>query len=69
MVPGMKGKTGWTDRMRNEEVLQRVERMDNSSGHILRRSCRLRHVFEGKVKLGIEVTGDEEEDVRILSEG
>jgi hypothetical protein len=32
-------------------------------------SCLLWHVFERKIQLRIEVTGDEEEDIRILSEG
>jgi hypothetical protein len=65
-----KGKTGWTDHVRNKEIMSRVKRMANFFGHILRRSCRLRHVFEGKIKLRIEVTeDDEEEDIRILSEG
>jgi hypothetical protein len=48
----------WTDRVRNEEVLQRVKeernivhtikRKANLSGHILRRNCLLKHVIEGK---------------------
>jgi coproporphyrinogen III oxidase len=49
----------WTDRVRNEEVLQRVKeernivhtvkrRKANWIGHILRRNCLLKHVIEGK---------------------
>ena len=54
--------------MRNEEVLPRVKeqrnilheirkRKANWIGHILRRNCLLRLVIEGKIKVGIEVTG------------
>jgi hypothetical protein len=54
--------------MRNEEVLQRIAedrnvlqtmnvRKANWIGHILRRNCILRHVIEGNVEGGIEVTG------------
>jgi hypothetical protein len=57
----------WTDRVRNKEVLLRVKeqrnilheiskRKANWIGHILRRSCFLRQVIEGKIKGGIEVT-------------
>ena len=59
---------GWTDHVRNEEVLLRVkEQMNilheisklkaNRIGHILRRNCLLQRVNEGKIKGGIEVTG------------
>jgi hypothetical protein len=52
----------WTDRVRNEEVLQRVteemytihtvkERKANCIGHILRRNCLLKQVIEGKVEV------------------
>jgi len=58
----------WTDRVRNEEVLLRVneqrnilheirKRKANWIGHILRRNCLLQWVIEGKIKRGIEVTG------------
>jgi ribosomal 50S subunit-associated protein YjgA (DUF615 family) len=58
----------WTDRVRNEEVLQRVKeersivqtikrRKANWIGHILRGNCLLKHVTEGKVEGMIEVTG------------
>jgi hypothetical protein len=58
----------WTDRVRNEEVLLRVneqrnilheisKRKANWIGHILRRNCLLQWVIEGKIKEGIEVTG------------
>ena len=54
-------KTGWTDRVRNEEVLQRVKeernitsttkrRKANRIGHILRRNCLLKHAIEGKTQ-------------------
>jgi len=60
-------KIGWTDRVRNEEVLIRVneqrnilheisKRKANWIGHILRRNCLLQRVIEGKIKGGIEVT-------------
>jgi hypothetical protein len=59
---------GWTDHVRNEEVLLRVKehrnilheiskRKANLIGHILRRNCLLRQVIEVKIKGGIEVTG------------
>jgi hypothetical protein len=49
-----------TDRVRNVEVLQRVQdernvlhkikrRKANWIGHILRRNCLLKHVIEGKI--------------------
>jgi hypothetical protein len=51
-------KISWTDRVRNEEVLNRVKeernilhaikrRKVNWIGHILRRNCLLKHVSEG----------------------
>jgi hypothetical protein len=61
-------KISWTDRMRNEEVLHRVNeernilhtikrRKANWIGHILRRNCLLKHVPEGKLQGRIEMTG------------
>jgi hypothetical protein len=61
-------KISWTDHVRNEEVLLRVneqrnilheirERKTNWIGHILRRNCLLRQVIEGKIKEEIEVKG------------
>jgi hypothetical protein len=61
-------KISWTVRVRNEEVLLRVKeqrnilheirkRKANWIGHILRRNCILQRVIEGKIKVGIEVTG------------
>ena len=61
-------KISWTDHVRNEEVLLRVneqrnilheisKRKANWIGHILRRNCLLQRVIEGKIKGGIEVTG------------
>ena len=61
-------KIGWTDHVRNEEVLLRVKkqrnilheiskRKANWIGHILRRNRLLQRVIEGKIKGGIEVTG------------
>ena len=60
-------KINWTDHVRNEEVLLRVneqrnilqeirKRKANWIGHILRRNCLLKHVIEGKIKGEIEVT-------------
>ena len=57
----------WTDHVRNEEVLLRVneqrnilheisKRNANWIGHILRRNCLLQQVIEGKIKGQIEVT-------------
>ena len=54
-------KISWTDRVRNEEVLLRVngqrnilheirKRKANWIGHILRRNCILQQVIEGKMK-------------------
>jgi hypothetical protein len=61
-------KISWTDRVRNEEVLLRVNeersiihtikrRKCNWIGHILRRNCLLKHIIVGKIEGGIEVTG------------
>ena len=60
-------KISWTDHVRNEEVLLRVneqrnilhkirKRKANCIGHILRRNCLLKQVIEGKIKGQIEVT-------------
>ena len=54
-------KSSWTDHVRNEEVLLRVnehrkilheirKRKANWIGHILRRNCLLQQVIEGKIK-------------------
>jgi len=54
-------KISWTDQVRNEEVLLRVneqrnilheirKRKANRIGHILRRNCLLKQVIEGKIK-------------------
>jgi hypothetical protein len=56
----------WTDRVRNEEVLQGAKeerkilhtvkrRKANWIGHILRRNCLLKHVIEGTIKTGVEI--------------
>ena len=61
-------KISWTDHVRNEDVLLRVKeqrnilheirkRKANWIGHILRRSCLLQRVTEGKIQGWIEVTG------------
>jgi hypothetical protein len=61
-------KISQTDHVRNEDVLLRVKeqrnilqeirkRKANWNGHSLRRNCLLRRVIEGKIKVGIEVTG------------
>ena len=60
-------KISWTNHVRNEEVLLRVneqrnvlhqirKRKANWIGHILRRNCLLQQVIEGKIKGHIEVT-------------
>ena len=59
-------KISWTDHVRNEEVLLRVngqnilheirKRKANWIGHILRRNCLLKEIIEGKIKGEIEVT-------------
>ena len=60
-------KISWTDHVRNEEVLIRVneqknvlheirKRKANWIGHILRRNCLLQQVIEGKINGQIEVT-------------
>ena len=59
-------KISWTDHVRNEEVLLRVneqrnilheirKRRANWIGHILRRNCLLKQVIEGKIKGEMEV--------------
>ena len=61
------GEISWTDHVRNEEVLLRVneqrnilheirKRKANWIGHILRRICLLKQAIEGKIKGQIEVT-------------
>jgi hypothetical protein len=61
-------KISWTDHVRTEEVLLKVEEQRNILreinkrkakwiGHILRRNCLLLQVTEGKITGGIEVTG------------
>ena len=60
-------KISWTDHVRNEEALHRVneqrnilheirKRKANWIGHILRRNCLLKQVTEGKIKGVMEVT-------------
>ena len=60
-------KISWTDHVRNEDVLLRVneqrnilheirKREANRIGHILRRNCLLKQVIEGKIKGEMEVT-------------
>jgi len=57
----------WTDRLSNEEALQRVKkernilrrikrRKTNWIGHILRRNCLQNHVTDGNIEGRIEVT-------------
>jgi hypothetical protein len=61
-------KISWTDRVRNEEVLNTVKeernilrtvkiRKTNWIGHVLRRNCLLKHVIEGKLEGRIEMMG------------
>jgi hypothetical protein len=60
-------KISWTDHVRNEEVILRVneqrnflyeisKRKANWIGHILRRNYLLKQVIEGKIKGEMEVT-------------
>ena len=60
-------KISWTDHVRNEEMLLRVneqrnilhairKRKANWIGHILRRNCLLKQVIEGKISGETEVT-------------
>ena len=60
-------KVSWTDHVRSEEVLLRVneqrnilheirKRKANWIGHILRRNCLVKQIIEGKIKGQIEVT-------------
>jgi hypothetical protein len=59
-------KISWTDRVRNEEVLQSVKEERNilqtinrseanCIGHILRGNCLLKHAVEGKLERMIEM--------------
>jgi hypothetical protein len=63
-------KISWSDRVRNEEVLQRVKeernilytrrvkrKKANWIGDTLRGNCLLKHVIEGKIEGRVEVTG------------
>jgi hypothetical protein len=60
-------KISWTDRVRNEDMLFRVneqrnilheirKQKANCIGHILHRNCLLQRVIEGRIKGGMEVT-------------
>ena len=60
-------KICWTNHVRNEDVLPRVNEQrnilheirkwkDNWIGHILLRNCLLKQVMEGKIKGEMEVT-------------
>jgi len=64
-------KISWTDRVADEEMLQRVKEERNIIhtikrvdliGHILRRNCLLEHVIEGKIEgiLKLRDRGDED---------
>jgi len=56
----------WTNRVRNEDVLQgvKVERnIVHKIGQILRRDCLLRRVIEGKIREGQKWKEEEEDDV------
>jgi hypothetical protein len=56
----------WTDRVRNEQVLQGIfyiqvnRRKANWIGHILRKTCLLKHDIELAIDRRIEVTGTRE---------
>jgi len=73
-------KISWTDRVRNEEVLLRVEEQRNILhgtsqqttnwfGNILLRNCHLKRAIEGKIKGEIEVTGRRGRGRRKLLDG
>jgi hypothetical protein len=58
----------WADRVKNEEVLYTVKEVRNILhsmkprkatwiGHILRRSCLLKHIIEGKIEGSIKGKG------------
>jgi arginyl-tRNA--protein-N-Asp/Glu arginylyltransferase len=64
-------KTSWTDSVRNEEVLRRVEenrnmlrtikrRTFNWFARILCRNCHLKHVIEGRIEERNDVSGRRE---------
>jgi hypothetical protein len=70
-------KISWTDHVRNEKVLLRVNEQRNILheirkqkanwiGHILHRDCLLQRVTEGKIQRGIEVTRRQERRRRKL---
>jgi hypothetical protein len=61
-------KSSWIDCIRKEEVLHRVEEVRNilhtterrkadRIGHISCRNCLLKHIIEGKLELGIVISG------------
>jgi hypothetical protein len=65
-VAGINLEISWTDRVINEEVLQRVKERgtsyikrtgDKCIGHFLRNSCLLKHVGDGEIDGRIEVKG------------
>ena len=73
-------KISWTDHVRNEEALFRVneqrnilheisKRKANWIGHILRRNCLIQRVIEGKVKGGIGMAGKRGRRRRNLLDG
>jgi hypothetical protein len=73
----MMEKISWTDHVRNEEVLFSVKeqrnilneickRKANWIGHIFHRNCLLQRVTEGKIQVGIEVTGRQQRRRRKL---
>jgi len=70
-------KIRWSNIVRNEDVLLRVneqrnvlheirKRKANWIGHILRRTCLLQRIIKEKIKGGLEVTGREERRRRKL---
>jgi len=66
------GKISWTDRMRSvkgvnemNSILHTIQRSKAKwFSHILHRNCHLKHVIEENLAGMIQVTDDEEEDVR-----
>jgi len=72
-------KISWTDHVRNEEVLLRIneqrnilheirKRKANWIGFILCRNCFLKHVIEGKIKGQTEVTGRRRRRKKVLDD-
>jgi len=70
-------KIGWTDRVRNEEILHGVKeqrnilhtvkwRKANWIGHVLRRNCHMKHVISRRIEELIEVSGRQGRSKQLL---